>query len=151
MYVWNYTARTHETFVRARGTSRHLDAKAKAEVRTILGSRARAHSTGIINECISIRQFFHVAPSNARTAGGRVGYIARSIKMSQAWQLPHSRRRFDPKAFSQQRPSEKPRPWSASFRYRGYPRRVWGTPGRETRNSGGNPSRYRLMRVKESL
>lgn len=30
----------HETFVRARGTSRHLDAKAKAEVRTILGSRA---------------------------------------------------------------------------------------------------------------
>jgi len=35
-------------------------------------ARARTYiqHTGIINECISIRQFFHVAPGNARTAGG---------------------------------------------------------------------------------
>lgn len=128
VYVWNYTARTHGTFVRAHSTSRHLDAKAKAELSNdprLALALARAHTqhTGIINECISIRQFFHVAPGNARTAGGRAGYIARSIKMSQAWQLPHSRRRFDLKAFSQQRQkqrlSENPRPWS--FEYQGRP------------------------------
>jgi len=76
----------------ARATSRRPDANARAR-------RARscaAQHAGIINECISIRQFFHVAPGNARAAGGRASYIARSIKMSPAWQLPRSRRRYVP-------------------------------------------------------
>jgi hypothetical protein len=61
-----------------------------------LARSCAAQHAGIINECISIRQFFHVAPGNARAAGGRASYIARSIKMSSAWQLPRSRRRYVP-------------------------------------------------------
>lgn len=122
--LWSYTRHARDVGLRSRYVTA-FRREGESRARATLGSRARAGThiaQGIINECISIRQFFHVALGNARTAGGRAGYIARSIKMSPAWQLPRSRRRFDPKAFFPATVEAAPvwkSPWSAPPPYQG--------------------------------